>query len=140
MHNLLVPAIAAVSIISTAFSGLNLYEVKISPPVITGWAKRVSPVVAGETIILEWNIRKNTDCAGEAGRVWVGENGFLLSEVQRAATIKKSESVKKYRIQTKIPELAPTGKLILSIKGHYTCESGDKYFTLGPVNLTVKDK
>ncbi|PCJ24100.1 MAG: hypothetical protein COA96_10165 [SAR86 cluster bacterium] len=139
MQNLLIPAIAAFSVLSAGWSGVDLYFVKTTPPTIEGYATRVAPVRAGQDIRLEWHITKLTDCPGVASRVWDGEDGFRMTEAQKSTSLPKTKTITKYRFQTRIPNLAPVGELNLSIMGYFDCPDGKKYWSLGPVTLNVVD-
>lgn len=139
MQNAFIPVVAAASLLSAGWSGLDLYTEKTTLPIIEGHATRVSPVRAGHDIRLEWNITKRTDCKGVASRVWVGESGFRMTEPQRYASLPKTDTVAKYRFQTRIPNLAPVGELTLNIMGYYDCPKGRKYWSLDPVVLNVVD-
>lgn len=137
MQNFIVPIIAAISLLSAGASGVNLVKLKISEPLIEGWAVRTTPVRAGEEIRLEWNITKRTDCHGSVGRVWEGSDGFRATEVKRLAALPNTNTETKYRVPTIIPALAPTGVLTLTVKGYYDCKGGRKYWALRPVDMVV---
>lgn len=139
MHNAAAIGIAAASIGFATLTGVETAVKYTQPPVIEGYAARVSPVHAGETIRLEWNILKRRDCPGEFSRVWEGENGFHLVEAQRRSSMPRTKEYKRYRIPTEIPSLAPLGRLDLYIKGEYNCPDGVQYYSLGPVTLIVDE-
>ena len=130
-------ATAAVSIAIAGVSGVNTVAKFTSPPAIEGVGVYMKPVIAGETVIIDWTITKRVDCPGELSRVWAGDNGFYMVEPQRKSGLPTTDAPREYHIQTKVPELAPAGNLLLSIKGVYTCERGSIPFELGPVSLEV---
>ena len=138
MHNTAYALVLASSIALTAWNGVDYVSDAITPPVIEGWAERKAPVIAGETIRLEWHIIKRTECEGVVGLIWAGENGFRMSEPIRAASLPMTHVETAYRFSTKIPGLAPVGDLELFIKGWYDCPHGKEYYSLGPVELIVE--
>lgn len=137
--NVSAPIVAALTMLATTYAGFDAAKELLTPPIIEGRATRVSPVMAGEKVLIEWYITKLTDCDGVAGRVWYGEAGFYVVEPLKQTTLPMNKSEMVYRIPTQIPILAPSGGLDLFIKGHYNCPNGLVYYTLGPVKLTVED-
>ena len=130
------PVVALVSVAAATVSVVSVVQEAAKAPPIVGYAEYSLPVRADEVAMLKWNITKNTDCEGVLGRVWQGEDGFYLSEVQRASGLPEGDGT--YFIPTEIPDGVPAGDLELSIKGFYQCDNNDPdYFTLGPVSLEV---
>lgn len=107
-----------------------------TPPAISGYAVYSEPVRAGEAVLIPWTITKRVDCPGASSRVWNGQGGFHLSEVQQSTSLPVGEDMR-FDIQTHIPSLAPVGPLVLEIIGFYDCDDERKSFTLGPVLLEV---
>lgn len=140
MNTLLTVGTMVASLGLAALTGLDTARQWVAPMPIEGWAERKTPVMPGQVIRLEWHLTKHVDCPGYASRVWQGENGFYLTETQRATALPSSESEVTYRIPTLIPNLAPSGYLGLSIIGHFDCPEGKRYYTIGPVELHVKDE
>ena len=124
----------------TAVSGTDMAKDLITPPLIEGYAERATPVTAGDTELVYWNIIKRTDCPGVAGRVWNGEDGFYMVEPLRKTALPMNVEQQEYRIPTEVPSLAPVGKLDLYIKGYYDCGGDRTEYTLGPVELIVEAK
>ena len=139
MHNTLAVVLAVASLGFATITGVETAVKYTQPPSIEGYASRSSPVRAGETIRLEWNILKRRDCPGGFSRVWEGENGFRLVEANRHSSMPRTKEYKRYRIPTEIPSLAPVGRLDLYINGEYNCPDGVQYYSLGPVNLIVEE-
>ena len=140
MHNLVYGVGMAAGVVLTAWNGVDLVKVHISPPLIEGWSVRMTPVTAGDVELLEWNITKRTSCPGVSSRVWNGEDGFYMVEPMRKTALPMNEEEQTYRIPTEIPRLAPEGDLQLSIKGHYDCDGEMFEYSLGPVELIVEAK
>lgn len=138
--NAILPLAAALVLSDGAHGFISAYIEKNSPPPIEGTAIAPEFVQAGETVLIDWEIIKRTDCPGVNTRVWQGSNGFYLSEPRGATTLPVTSAPKLYSIQTAIPVLAPPGPLSLSIEGTYRCRhDGEHTFTLGPVVMEVTE-
>lgn len=134
------PALAMAATLAAGLSGMEMVETITSPPLITGAASYSAPVTPGEEVIVPWIITKTTDCPGYASRVWSGADGFFLSEPIKATAIPIVES-RSFNIPTYIPDMLPSGRADLSIKGHFQCEDEPKrFFTLGPIPLEVASR
>jgi hypothetical protein len=138
MANILFAAVMSTSLALTAWDGADYVNSKITPPPIEGWATRVTPVTAGDTVLIYWNIIKLTDCPGASSRVWHGENSFYMVEPLRKTSFRVSHIETKYRISTEIPSLAPEGDLLFSIEGYYDCPDERIEYSIGPVELIVE--
>lgn len=135
-------ALVALFALQTAIAAVQGGEAVIrviTPPAIEGVGSVSTPVHAGKTTLVNWEIIKRTDCPGTNSRLWTGEDGYELREPLGATTLPVTESPVAYAIQTHIPEGAPQGVLRLWIKGEYVC-AGQKPtpFSLGPVTMTVE--
>jgi len=134
---LITKAVAAASVAIAGMTGVGTVVKVARKPMIEGVGNYDQPVKAGDVVPIEWTIIKRTDCGGELGRVWVGQDGFYLVEAMRQSALPASDAAREYSIQTQVPILAPPGGLLLSIKGVYNCPRGDAKFELGPVSLEV---
>jgi hypothetical protein len=129
---------AALSWSLVFISGSEAWLSHFTPAPIEGRAIAPQTVIAGALTIIDWRIVKRTDCKGQNARVWVGESGFHLAEAYRPTGLPTSNDWKTYHIETEIPDLAPPGKLTLSIEGFYQCPGSQRQdFTLGPVHMEV---
>lgn len=135
-----------IAIIAVALAGTNVtvsagkvLVSAISPAVIEATAINAPEQVrAGSDVMIDWTIIKRTNCPGATGRVWVGENGFYLSETLRPTGLPRSDKPILYSIATEIPDMAPLGTLSLSIRGSYHCPGkAAESFALGPVEMEV---
>ena len=138
--NTILPMVAVLSVVS---AGSNLARIAVEgalPPPIEGQGWVDAPVIAGENVIVSWDIIKRTDCPGENARSWEGANGFQLRDAWGPTTLPTSDRVQQYEIQTHIPEEAPTGELLLRIVGYYQCPGAERRdFALGPVVMEVAE-
>lgn len=132
-----VPAVAVAAWIAAAMNGAMTLQQKLMPELIIGDGSVEGPVVAGTDAVVVWKIQKLTDCPGEAGRIWLGQNGFHLSEHMQPTGLPKTDGEKEFRIATRIPGMAPPGPLELEIMGYYDCGNGQHWFSLGPVQMEV---
>lgn len=134
--------VAGVLVLARAvFTGAEVVHDAVAAPPIEAKAYAPKIVEAGETAMIRWDIVKRTECPGKNSRVWNGENGFHLVETRGATTLPATDHMRTYRISTKVPSYAPPGQLSLTIEGHYRCPAGDvEYFTLGPVQMEVREK
>lgn len=100
-----------------------------------------APLKAGDTTLVNWVLVKELDCPGVSSRVWRGENGFYFVEPLQVTGIPMNPEPISYHISTKIPDLAPAGRLNLEVVGTYNCGDilGDREFTLGPVSMTIQE-
>lgn len=122
----------------TLDSGHRAVQVLTEAPLIEGVGIAPAEVHAGDTVLVEWDIVKRTDCPGYSSRVWSGESGFQLTEPVQASGLPVGSAT--YEIQTGIPRLAPEGPLSLEIVGHYDCEGREPWhFRLGPVEMMVTE-
>ena len=112
----------------------------LTPPPIEGKGVVYETGHPGQNIMVEWTLVKRTECPGQAGRVWDGENNFHLAEVMRPTGISATYEETVYNIPTDIPEMIPPGHAGLKIKGYYQCEGEKKQnFTLGPVDIIIEE-
>lgn len=129
---------AIVQSVTFATEGYFAYERLTTPPPIEGSAVAPEHVRAGETVPVVWSILKRTECPGENGRIWRGENGFFVSEMMRVSGLPVTDEFVQYTIPTTIPDFAPVGPLELEISGFNQCSGQEREtFTLGPVFMTV---
>lgn len=129
------PALAAVSAMLAIAEGREAFTALTSKPLIDGIGVYAETVTAGETVPVHWVIEKDTDCEGVTSRVWNGE-GFFWSEPQQSTALPMGSW--SGDIQTKIPVLAPSGNLELTIKGYFECPGeARRYFSLTPVEFEV---
>lgn len=120
--------------------GYSAVDRVLSPPPIEGSGIGPDTVAAGQLVIVDWEITKRTPCSGTNARVWVGADGFYLSEIVRPSRLPSGPDVAKYAIQTLIPALAPPGPIVLTIVGDYKCDGVSSVgFELGPVKMLVVD-
>jgi len=118
-------------------SSLNIWT-KNLPPMVEGSGRYEGAAHAGETVLIDWAIAKRTSCAGTSSRVWRGEDGFYLVEVERPTRLPHHDDFRNYQISTEIPSLAPAGDLSLEIAGSYKCKGTRSFeFVLGPVEIKV---
>lgn len=130
-------SLAAVSVGALVAAGLYEAGDHFLPDPITGFASYSEPVRAGEIVLVDWEIEKRTDCPGETSRIWQGQQNFHLTEPQQITSLPKGKISPS--IQTKIPELAPSGELLLFIGGYYQCTGSARVsFRLGPVEFKVE--
>lgn len=134
-------AIALSVVASTILAGVSGRDAIVAvwePAPIEARAAYEDAVSPGQTINVQWNILKRTDCPGEASRVWRGTNGFYMSEPRIITALPKSKDWAAYNVQTKIPDLAPAGHLELNVVGRFECDGeAPRHFSLGPVSFTV---
>ena len=135
-----VAAFAAVVSIGTAMiSGTSAIMSVNQLPMIEGTGRAPEVVAAGQTVTVAWDIIKRTDCAGVNSRVWHGADGVLIVEPRGETTLPQTSDMRHYEIETRIPDIAVSGPLALTIEGEYTCAgSGPVPFTLGPVVMEVE--
>lgn len=133
------PMAVVASFTMVAFEGVGTLSSVFTGPMIEGEGQYSDPVRPGEIVLIEWDIWKKTQCGGHNARVWSGENGFTVIEPTMPNTLPASEEPRSYQVQTQIPELAPPGRLELSIRGDFRCSYGTQEFTLGPVILSVTE-
>lgn len=108
----------------------------VLPPPIEGVGRYDAPVKPGELVLVDWQIVKRTECPGETSRAWSGERRFRLTEPQQETALPAGNL--NPMIQTRIPELAPPGRLELRIVGYFRCEGYSRQdFDLGPVVFEV---
>lgn len=131
--------VSAVFSWSLAFvEGANVALSTVMQPAISGGGYVDGPVVAGETTLVNWTLHKITDCDGVNWRVWRGEDGFYLREALGQTSLPKTDNSREYDIETRIPDAAPAGDLLLTIDGVYTCPNRNLIeFSLGPVEIEV---
>ncbi|MDE0590409.1 hypothetical protein OU789_10770 [Halocynthiibacter sp. C4] len=131
MDMVMVTAVASSVVAATSVAKLT--ESAILVPYIEGEGVVESPVTAGEDILVVWNLHKRTECPGTNRRVWRGEDGFLLFEPVGKTTLPATSEPVTYRVQTHIPDLAPPGRLTLTIDGEYKCPNEPvAEFEIGP--------
>lgn len=107
-------------------------------PAIEGEGFAPDTVVAGDTEIIKWRIVKRTTCRGTNQRLWLGDDGFRLSEPLGETTLPATGGWREYNIATKIPDVLPDGRIELWIIGSYECPRRDtERFSLGPVVMNV---
>lgn len=112
----------------------------VFPPAIEGRGYYEEIVNPGETVLVTWELVKRTGCPGENHRVWVGENGFTMTESVGPTTLPMTEDFVTYSIPTQIPDQAPEGLLELTVVGYYQCIGSPRSnFELGPVEFTVEE-
>lgn len=135
------PVFAGIISVSMAmFTGAEVVLNYSALPMVEGKGYAAGAVVAGSETLIQWDIIKRTDCAGENSRVWHGASGFYLVEPLGQTNLPKTADWRTYDVQTQIPELAPNGPLALTIEGHYQCPSAEPVpFKLGPVVMEVID-
>jgi len=126
--------------VNFAFTGGQVALVHLAPPQIEGKGRVAGPVSPGSIVAVDWTIIKRTNCPGVNARVWQGQNGFHLTEEFRPAALPQTTNPTSYRIETRVPDLAPPGDLSMTIEGVYQCPGGAKFsFSLGPVNMVVTE-
>lgn len=132
----------SVTVVMFSVQGVEVSRVFLDgrlPPPIDGVGHVSGPVSPGEDVLVNWSIIKRIDCEGTNGRVWDGEDGFHLSEQNMPTGLPVSHVARDYKIQTKIPEYAPPGELLLTIRGQYSCPGVSPIdFTIGPVVMEVR--
>lgn len=134
--NITGPVLAAGALFAAAWSGYSTVSELTTPAIVEGAGVVDGPVYAGENTLVTWLITKRVDCPGLTSRVWHGENGFQLTEQAQVTTLDVSEA-KEYRIQTRVPDLAPPGDLRLDVEGFLDCGDGKMGFSIGPVFMEV---
>lgn len=136
MTNFVLPVASLFVAATAALTGLDALFVLSRGPLIQGEGVASQPAAAGETITVHWSIDKRTECEGYSSRVWTGGLGFHLSEPVQANSLPMG--LGEYTIPTTIPEQAPVGPLLLTIRGHFDCPRTEpEYFALGPVAIEV---
>ena len=95
-------------------------------------------VYPGQDAQVNWAIIKQTDCAGESSRIWIGEGDFSMMEAVSPILASDSHGKKRFVSPVTVPEQAPKGALSMVMVGHYQCEGEVKQgFSLGPVEMIV---
>lgn len=138
-HAMIIAA-AVVQAGMASFDVSRTYLELVTPPPIEGWGKGPDTVIAGDDVLVRWEILKRTECPGENRRQWAGEDGFFMSEAIGPTTLPATTTSQIYMVQTKIPVLAPPGLLMLMVQGWYQCPGNERQeFTLGPVMMEVRE-
>ena len=129
------PVLAAVSAMLAIAEGREAFAVLTANKLIEGVGVYSLPVTAGEEVLVDWSIQKNTECEGATSRVWFAD-GFFWSEPQQSTALPMG--LFEDKIPTQIPILAPEGRLELIVKGYFECPGeGRRYFSLEPVEFEV---
>ena len=130
----------AVALLSLVYAGLSTVKATTTAlaPAIEGYAHAPSMVRAGDLIPVTWTIGRHTDCPAKAANIWTGDHDFSLSEPLVVATWPVTRAPVVQAVATKVPDMAPSGKLTLSVEGEYTCPGQPSVgFSLGPVEMMV---
>ena len=131
-------ALAALSVLVAANQAITTTHEIQRGPLIEGVGYVDESVLPGANILVHWTITKRTECPGETSRVWSGESGFQLTEPIQVTALPKGDAMQ-FDIQTKVPDLAPAGKLDLRVVGSFECPGmAVETFSLGPIAMEVE--